>query len=157
MSSFLRVEGIKIVDGDGTEVILHGAGLGGWMNELSSQTGYPGCERQIRQELAKIVGKEKSEFFFDEYFFEEDYAKFFKSLGLDCICIAVNYRYFEDDMNLRVWIFLNHRRLPCIAWRSKYGLALRCRCSHCELLDSRRLPGLTCLAPGQFAEHYKDN
>ena len=31
MSSFLRVEGTKLVDGDGNEVILRGAGLGGWM------------------------------------------------------------------------------------------------------------------------------
>jgi hypothetical protein len=31
MSSFLKVEGTKIVDGDGKEVVLKGAGLGGWM------------------------------------------------------------------------------------------------------------------------------
>ena len=30
-SSFLRVEGTRIVDGSGQEVILRGAGLGGWM------------------------------------------------------------------------------------------------------------------------------
>ena len=29
--SFLKVEGTKIVDGNGKEVILRGAGLGGWM------------------------------------------------------------------------------------------------------------------------------
>ena len=31
MASFLNVSGTKIVDGDGNEVILCGAGLGGWM------------------------------------------------------------------------------------------------------------------------------
>jgi hypothetical protein len=31
MASFLRIEGTKIVDGDGKEVVLRGAGLGGWM------------------------------------------------------------------------------------------------------------------------------
>lgn len=31
MASFLKVEGTKIVDVDGKEVILRGAGLGGWM------------------------------------------------------------------------------------------------------------------------------
>lgn len=30
--SFLKVSGIIIVDGDDKEVILRGAGLGGWMN-----------------------------------------------------------------------------------------------------------------------------
>lgn len=31
MASYLKVSGTKIVDGDGNEVILRGAGLGGWM------------------------------------------------------------------------------------------------------------------------------
>ena len=30
--SFLKVSGTKLVDGEGHEVILRGAGLGGWMN-----------------------------------------------------------------------------------------------------------------------------
>ncbi len=38
---------------------------------------------------------------FLEYFFEEPDAIFFKSLGLNCIRIAINYRHFEDDMNPR--------------------------------------------------------
>lgn len=29
-------------------------------------TGYPGCEFQIRDALAGVVGQEKSEFFFDK-------------------------------------------------------------------------------------------
>lgn len=31
MTSFLKVSGTKLVDGSGEEVILRGAGLGGWM------------------------------------------------------------------------------------------------------------------------------
>ena len=30
MGSFIKVQGTKLVDGDGKEVILRGAGLGGW-------------------------------------------------------------------------------------------------------------------------------
>ena len=33
--SVLRVSGTQIVDGDGNEVLLRGAGLGGWMNQVS--------------------------------------------------------------------------------------------------------------------------
>jgi hypothetical protein len=29
-------------------------------------TGYPGCEFQIRDTLAGVIGKENSEFFFDK-------------------------------------------------------------------------------------------
>lgn len=39
---------------------------------------------------------------FLEYFFQEADAKFFRSLGLNCIRAAFNYRHFEDDMNPRV-------------------------------------------------------
>lgn len=68
-------------------------------------SGYPGCEFQIRQALSDAIGQEKSQFFFDkflEYFFQEEDAKFFSSLGLNCIRLPFNYRHFEDDMNPRV-------------------------------------------------------
>uniref|UniRef100_A0A8H7Y626 Glycoside hydrolase family 5 domain-containing protein n=1 Tax=Psilocybe cubensis TaxID=181762 RepID=A0A8H7Y626_PSICU len=117
---FLHVAGTKIVDAEGKEVRLHGAGLGGWMTEsVDGETkilahrnrmenfisGYPGCEYQVREALAETIGQEKAEFFFDrflEHFFAEPDAQFFKSLGLNCIRIAVGYRHFEDDMNPRV-------------------------------------------------------
>ncbi|KAF8134581.1 glycoside hydrolase family 5 protein [Boletus edulis] len=105
MASYLKVSGTKIIDGDGNEVVLRGAGLGGWMNMENFISGYPGCEFQIRAALADVIGPAKSAFFFDkflEYFFQEEDAKFFKSLGLNCIRLPFNYRHFEDDMNPRV-------------------------------------------------------
>lgn len=33
--SFLKVQGERVVDGAGTDVILRGAGLGGWMKSVS--------------------------------------------------------------------------------------------------------------------------
>lgn len=68
-------------------------------------TGFPGHESTHRAALLKVLGKEKYEFFFDkflEYFFTDDDAKFFKSLGLNCLRVPFNYRHFEDDMNPRV-------------------------------------------------------
>lgn len=68
-------------------------------------TGYPGHEHQHREAMLAVLGKEKQEYFFDkflEYFFTEDDAKFFASLGLNCIRLPFNYRHFEDDMNPRV-------------------------------------------------------
>ncbi|KDR73666.1 hypothetical protein GALMADRAFT_626014 [Galerina marginata CBS 339.88] len=100
--SFLKVAGTKLVDEEGKEVVLRGAGLGGWMTMENFISGYPGCEFQIREALAEVLGEQKAEFFFDkflEYFFAEPDAAFFKSLGLNCIRIAVNYHHFEDDMN----------------------------------------------------------
>nr|GAT49297.1 glycoside hydrolase family 5 protein [Mycena chlorophos] len=118
--SLLKVDGTKIVNEAGEEVILRGAGLGGWMNMENFITGlsvaltrrppqqasgYPGCEFQIREALATSIGQEKSDFFFDkflEYFFMDADAKFFSTLGLNCIRLPFNYHHFEDDMNPRV-------------------------------------------------------
>lgn len=36
-----------------------------------------------------------------EYFFTDADAKFFKSLGLNCLRLPFNYKHFEDDMNPR--------------------------------------------------------
>ncbi|KAJ6508371.1 glycoside hydrolase family 5 protein [Mycena sanguinolenta] len=104
-SMFLKVSGTKIVDEQRNEVILRGAGLGGWMNMENFISGYPGCEFQIRHALAEAIGQEKSDFFFDkflEYFFMDVDAKFFSTLGLNCIRLPFNYHHFEDDMNPRV-------------------------------------------------------
>ncbi|KAL4248208.1 glycosyl hydrolase 5 (cellulase A) family protein [Abortiporus biennis] len=104
-SGSLRVEGTNIVNERGEGVILRGAGLGGWMTMENFITGYPGCEFQIREALDDDLGKEKAAYFFDkflEYFFAEPDAIFFKSLSLNCIRIAINYRHFEDDMAPKV-------------------------------------------------------
>ncbi|PQE28697.1 putative glucanase protein [Rutstroemia sp. NJR-2017a WRK4] len=104
-NGILRTDGERIVDGSGKTVILRGAGLGGWMNMENFITGYPATEHQHRASMLKVLGKEKYEFFFDkflEYFFMEDDAKFFASVGLNCLRLPFNYRHFEDDMNPRV-------------------------------------------------------
>ncbi|WWC72351.1 uncharacterized protein I206_106313 [Kwoniella pini CBS 10737] len=104
-SDYLVVNGEDITL-HGKPILLKGAGLGGWMNMENFITGYPGHEFQARAAIKKVIGQEKYEFFFDkflEYFFGEEDAKFFASLGLNCIRLPVNYRHFEDDMNPRVF------------------------------------------------------
>lgn len=39
--SFLKVDGTRIVDASGNEVVLHGAGLGGWMTLVHSSSPPP--------------------------------------------------------------------------------------------------------------------
>ena len=68
-------------------------------------TGFPGHEEQHREAMLEVLGQEKYDFFFDkwlEYFFTESDAKYFSSLGLNCIRIPFNYRHFEDNMNPRI-------------------------------------------------------
>lgn len=68
-------------------------------------TGYPAQEHQHRAAMLKVLGREKYDYFFDKfltYFFTEEDAKLFASLGLNCLRIPFNYRHFEDDMNPKV-------------------------------------------------------
>ncbi|KZV64520.1 glycoside hydrolase family 5 protein [Peniophora sp. CONT] len=179
---FLRVDGTKIVrdsvDGKVEEVILRGAGLGGWMAMENFISGFPGCEFQIREALAEVIGEEKSEFFFDKYlehFFTEADAAFFHSLSLNCIRIAVSHRHFESQDNPRVlrsnaFVHLDRAIAACAAhgiytiidlhtapggqnggWHSDHGTHLGSFWRHRNLQDS------AVWLWERFAERYKDN
>ncbi|RDW59093.1 hypothetical protein BP5796_12017 [Coleophoma crateriformis] len=98
----LKVDGSKIVDSKGNVVLLRGTALGGWMLMENFMNGFPGREMQIREALGEVLGKEKSEYFFDkflEYFFGDKDAEYLASLGFNSLRIPMNYRHFEDDMN----------------------------------------------------------
>ena len=103
--SFLRVSGTSIVDDTGRQVILKGAGLGGYLNMENFITGYPGHEHEHRAALSDVLGASKASFFFSrflEYFFTDADAAFFASLGLNCLRVPFNYRHFIDDANPEV-------------------------------------------------------
>ncbi|MGA5302770.1 glycoside hydrolase family 5 protein [Nucisporomicrobium flavum] len=96
----LRVQGDRLVRGDGTPVVLRGVGLGGWMNMENFITGYAASESQQRRALRRVLGEEAYEAFFERFFpafFGADDAAFLASLGLNCVRIPVNYHHFEDD------------------------------------------------------------
>lgn len=100
MSGFLKVKGTKIVDQNDTPVVLKGAAVGGHLNMENFITGYPGHETEHKKVILKKIGQEKFDFFFDkfyEYFWTEEDAKFYKSLGFNCLRIPFNYRHFLDD------------------------------------------------------------
>lgn len=106
IDSILRVNGTKIVNGDGKQVVLKGAGLGGHLNMENFITGFSGAEFEHRKAMLSVLGPEKYEFFFEkflDYFFTDSDAKFFASLGLNCIRVPFNYRHFEDDLNPGVY------------------------------------------------------
>jgi hypothetical protein len=63
-------------------------------------TGYPGHESSIRAAMLQVMGQKNYDYFFDRwlyYFFTEADAKFFKSLGLNCIRIIEERR--RSDFN----------------------------------------------------------
>ena len=102
MSPAPTVRGNQIVKADGQPVTLRGFGLGGWLNMENFITGYPGNEQAHREAIRKVLGDELYELYFDrvlEYFFTEDDVRFISSLGLNLVCLPINYCHFEDDMH----------------------------------------------------------
>ncbi|KAJ5613431.1 hypothetical protein N7510_006625 [Penicillium lagena] len=136
-TGILKVRGDRVVDSAGNDVILRGAGLGGWLNMENFITGYPGHESSHRAAMLKVLGQENYDFFFDRwltYFFMEEDARYFASLGLNCIRIPFNYRHFEDDMNPRVLKEEGFKHLDrVIELCAKHGLY--------TILDMHTLPG----------------
>lgn len=97
---WIRVDGSQLVDESGEHVLLHGVGLGGWMNMENFATGYPGSEQGMRRQLLAVMGQEAYDAFFDAFyidFFDEPDAAHLASIGINSVRIPVNYRHFEDD------------------------------------------------------------
>jgi hypothetical protein len=106
INSILRVSGTNIVDDDGRKVVLKGAALGGHLNMENFITGFSGHESEHRAAMLSVLGPDKYRFFFDkflDYFFTSSDAKFFASLGVNCLRVPFNYRHFEDDLNPGVY------------------------------------------------------
>jgi aryl-phospho-beta-D-glucosidase BglC (GH1 family) len=100
MVGILKVNGTKIVDAHGKHIILKGAASGGHLNMENFITGYAGRETEHKEALLKVLGQEKFDFFFNkfyEYFWTDEDAKFFSTLGLNCLRVPFNYKHFIDD------------------------------------------------------------
>ncbi len=100
--NLLKVSGNKIVNQKDDTICLRGFGLGGMLHFENFIDGYPANEEAIREGLLKVLGKEKYDLFFSEFYrnyFTESDAQYIENLGLNMVRIPVNYRRFEDDMN----------------------------------------------------------
>lgn len=103
--AWLTVSGDKIINQKGDTVYLRGFGLGGMLHMENFIDGFPSNEESIRDGLLNVLGQEKYDLFFNEFYknyFTESDAEYINSLGLNLIRIPINYRLFEDDMNPRI-------------------------------------------------------
>lgn len=85
---------------DNQRIMLRGFAVGTWMNLENFMIRIPGTEKQIRQAFDEIYGRANAKQFFDDFltfFLNEDDFIFLKSLGINVLRLALNYRHFEDD------------------------------------------------------------
>ena len=67
---FLRAEGKNIVDEDGTNVVLRGMGLGGWMLQegyMLQTAGFANAQHKIEQHITDLIGEDAKEDFYDAW------------------------------------------------------------------------------------------
>ena len=109
--------------------------------------GYPGHEASLHAAMREVLGNEKHDYFFDRwlyYFFTEADAKFFKSMGLNCLRLPFNHRHLDDDMNPRVLKESGFKHLDRVVdLCAKHGIY--------TILDMHTLPG------GQSQGWHADN
>jgi endoglucanase len=97
---FLQVHGDKVFNESGQEVRLRGFCLGSWLNLESFMVGFPGTETEFRRAVAKVLGAEKGDYFFERfqhYFASQADFDYINSLGCNLMRVAFNYHHFEDD------------------------------------------------------------
>ncbi|KAH7410518.1 glycoside hydrolase superfamily [Phaeosphaeria sp. MPI-PUGE-AT-0046c] len=153
----LRVAGDAIVTVTGERIVLKGTALGGYLNMENFITGYAGHEHEHRSQLSSVLGKQKADFFFERflhYFFAEADVEFFASLGMNCIRLPFNYRYFIDDQNSEHYkeegfSFLDRVVNIC----AKYNLAI----TKALFWDFRLFQDQAIQLWEVIAAHYKDN
>lgn len=147
---FLKVEGQKIVDAQGHEVLLRCVGLGDWllpegyMWRFGKKAGRP---RTIEKMFVELVGKEKADEFwtkFREGFITEADVKSMKQLGFNAVRPAMNARVFMTEGEPIRYNEGNFKLLDrFIGWCEKYGVHV--------ILDMHGAPG------GQTGENIDDS
>jgi aryl-phospho-beta-D-glucosidase BglC (GH1 family) len=94
------VAGSHIVDSRGEPVTLFGIGLAGWLTMENWITGFPGYEQGLRNEVGRVLGPERRDYFFDrfmEHFFTEADADYLAKAGFNMVRLPFSYKYLESD------------------------------------------------------------
>jgi endoglucanase len=96
----IRTSGSSFLGPDGQPLLLRGVCLGGWLNMENFITGYAANETLMRREVARVIGEDRAERFFERLltqFFGEADAAFLGDAGFNLVRIAVGYKHLEDD------------------------------------------------------------
>jgi len=97
--AFLRVDGERIADARGREVLLRGMGLGGWMLQEGYMLGIKkeGTQHSIRARIEDLVGKEATERFYrlwrENHMTKADVDRLAAS-GFNSIRLPMHYNLF---------------------------------------------------------------
>ncbi len=97
---FLKADGPQIVNANGEKIILRGMGLGGWMLQegyMLRVQGIPQQQNVIRAKITELIGKEKTEEFYDAWISNHTRKIDIDSMaawGFNSIRLAMHYNLY---------------------------------------------------------------
>lgn len=101
---FLRTDGHKIVDEHGTNVLLRGLGLGGWMVQegyMLQTADFAGPQHVIKKKIAALIGEEDTEKFYDAYLangITKRDIDSLKSWGFNSVRLPMHYNLYTPPI-----------------------------------------------------------
>lgn len=145
VDGFLRVQGTRIVDGEGRPVLLRGMGLGGWMLQEGYMLDVPGTgtQRSIRARIAELVGPERTDAFYRAWLDNHTTKADIDALaawGFDSVRLPMHYALYtlpverEPVPGRHTWLEGGFRRTDAlIGWARANGMRV--------VLDLHAAPG----------------
>lgn len=143
---FLHVDGKRIVNGAGENVILRGIGTGNWMlmeGYMMKTEGIAGTQHEFEAKLIEIIGEEKTKIFFDSWLtnhFTQADVDSMKAWGFNSVRVAMHYKWFtlpvEEEINpgSNTWLLKGFQILDnLLEWCSENEMYL--------ILDLHAAPG----------------
>jgi endoglucanase len=142
---YLRVSGTQIVDGQGDTILLRGMGLGGWMLQegYMFRLGFLGQQYRIKEEIEKLVGKEKTDQFYEQWLQHHTTQADIDSMaswGFNSIRLPMHYQLYtlsvenESIAGQQTWLEEGFRYTDSLlSWCSQAGIYL--------ILDLHAAPG----------------
>ncbi len=115
---FLKADGPQIVNANGEKIILRGMGLGGWMLQEGYMLRVQGIGQQqnvIRAKITELIGKEKTEEFYDAWLANHTRKIDIDSMsawGFNSIRLPMHYNLFTLPVEQEPLVGLN-------AWNPK--------------------------------------
>lgn len=95
--NYLHVSGKKILDPGGSEILLKGIGLGGWLvpeGYMFQTDGIANSPREIRNKIESLIGATETELFYQKFrtnFVTRKDIEMLASLGFNSVRLAMHY------------------------------------------------------------------
>jgi endoglucanase len=97
---FIHAKGQRIAEGSGSEILLKGVGLGGWMLQEGYMLGTHGPQHEIREFLTSMAGEQATDEFYEDwltYFVNETDVKQIADWGYNSIRLPMHYNLYFDE------------------------------------------------------------